>query len=185
MSLFDPANVFGGGGGPGFRDPLGIFSRGGGPMSQQQIQMRRTMGPQRFDNSGPVFGGAGMAGREGSPPEMGMQAPQAGGLWGSMGLGSGTPLSGYRGPSGNQWGPGTNDPTGEIARQQNNQLAMSQGRGAEIGMGKPQGISGAGLGALSGGVGNQSFIGARKGTGMADPQQYAALAAAMGRRRGP
>ena len=139
MSFFDPANVFGGGG-PGFRDPLGIFSRGGGPMSQQQIQMRRTMGPQRFDNSGPVFGGAGMAGREGSPPEMGMQAPQAGGTWGAM---------------------------------------------QNVGMGKPQGISGAGLGALSGGVGNQSFIGARKGTGMADPQQYAALAAAMGRRRGP
>lgn len=62
MSFFDPGNLFGGGG-PG-RDPLGIFNRGGGPMSQQQLQLRQTMGNQRFDNQGPAFGGAGFGGGE-------------------------------------------------------------------------------------------------------------------------
>lgn len=77
----DPGNVFGGDGllsrAP---DPLGIKSRGGGPMSQQQRMMRQTMGPQRFDTQGPVFGGAGMAGGEREfqpmqePPEWGQMA---------------------------------------------------------------------------------------------------------------
>lgn len=63
MSFFDPANIFGGGGSR-VRDPLGIFGRGGGPMSQQQQQMRQTMGNQRFNAEGPAFGGAGFGGGE-------------------------------------------------------------------------------------------------------------------------
>ncbi len=85
MSFFDPGNLFGGGG-PG-RDPLGIFSRGGGPMSQQQLMMQRTMGPNRFNTVAQGFGGASRGGAEGSPPEMGAVAPPQTGGWGTGALG--------------------------------------------------------------------------------------------------
>lgn len=124
MSFFDPANIFGGGGSR-FRDPLGIFGRGGGPMSEQQRVMQRTMGPQRFDNQGPVFGGAGMAGGEreitpfqaqasSKPLELGGMANQMmnatspapwGGLWGAKNAAAGgapgalTSLGGFGRPS--------------------------------------------------------------------------------------
>ena len=129
MSFFDPAGVFGGGGGGGFRDPLGIFGGGRRQMSPQEIAQAQGGGgqSQRANAFGGGFGGAsgyrGQGMREsdfGGPAEM-------------------QPRQLMRGPSQNQWGPGTNDPNGDIARQQNNQLAMSQGRGAEIGMPAPQG----------------------------------------------
>ena len=142
MSFFDPGNLFGGGG-PG-RDPLGIFSRGGGPMSQQQLMMQRTMGPQRFNTEGPAFGGAGRGFAERDPVEM--AAPQPGGSWGAINALGGAQFGGMAGgkPAPMQGGP--------------NPAAMMQG--------------------------NLSIAG-RKGTGMADPTRYAALANAMGRRRGP
>lgn len=140
MSFFDPGNLFGGGG-PG-RDPLGIFNRGGGPMSQQQQLMRQTMGNQRFDNQGPAFGGAGFGGgeREIQP----MAQPPA---WG----GGKSPL---------RSGGGTQQMMDAVAPQGGGMRAAVMPGGFFMdelwspqggGMQSP-GLSGAGLGAISGGL---------------------------------
>ncbi len=60
MSFFDPAGVFGGGGG-GFRDPLGIFGGGRRQMSPQELAQARGGGGQSIRDGGRremAFGGA-------------------------------------------------------------------------------------------------------------------------------
>jgi hypothetical protein len=85
MSFFDPAGVFGGGGGGGFRDPFGIFGGGRRQMSPQEIAQAQGGGgqSQRGNAFGGGFGGAsgyrGQGMREsdfGGPAEMSAQAPQ-------------------------------------------------------------------------------------------------------------
>lgn len=187
MSFFDPAGVFGGGGGGGFRDPLGIFGGGRRQMSPQELAQARGGGgqSQRANAFGGGFGGAsgyrGQGMREsdfGGPAEM--QPRQ---------------IIGHNPNAGNQWGPGTNDPTGEIARQQNNQLAMSQGRGAEIGRPAPQG-GGMMFPGVGGGPQFSGFSGGKPAPMQGGPnpaammqsqggQQWGQLASALAQQGGP
>lgn len=167
MSFFDPAGVFGGGGGGGFRDPLGIFGGGRRQMSPQEIAQARGGGGQSIRDGGRremAFGGAaGPAGgqferefADRPQPDSGfssnlgnMRARMGGGQadWGGLtgGMGAIAPqpapqfggFGGNKGPALQSGGPAPGAMMQSQGGQQWGQLASALAQ-----QGGPQGISG-------------------------------------------
>lgn len=167
MSFFDPAGVFGGGGGGGFRDPLGIFGGGRRQMSPQEIAQARGGGGQSIRDGGRremAFGGAaGPAGgqferefADRPQPDSGfssnlgnMRARMGGGQadWGGLtgGMGAIAPqpapqfggFGGNKGPALQSGGPAPGAMMQSQGGQQWGQLASALAQ-----QGGPQGMSG-------------------------------------------
>lgn len=167
MSFFDPAGVFGGGGGGGFRDPLGIFGGGRRQMSPQELAQARGGGGQSIRDGGRremAFGGAsGPAGgqferefADRPQPDSGfssnlgnMRARMGGGQadWGGLtgGMGAIAPqpapqfggFGGNKGPALQSGGPAPGAMMQSQGGQQWGQLASALAQ-----QGGPQGMSG-------------------------------------------